>query len=251
MGSIPIPPSIWWLNLMTNEEILNIYMLYSENVRALSKAKDGMIKDINFQIRRSDNFQVSIKTKMLALMYSTWSEAQFLQIAHTPNGFMYTEIVKIKGQKKRFGIANGWHYMLKLALQKVGDKSKSKDLERRLETLLTIVEKYIEEPSIIRNKIAHGQWVVALNRENTSKNEHLTDQLEELDPIIIEKRFEIHKFLGFIVRDLVQSPKAGFHKHYWTNIVNLETFMKKTQNWSLESKREKLIIKPITYTKPN
>jgi len=224
-------------------------MLQSENVRALSKAKSGIIKDINFQIRKSDNFQISIKTKILALLYSGWSEAQFSQITHTPDGFIYTEIIKIKKHKKQYGIAKGWYYMLELALKKVGDKSQSKDLESRLETLFKIVNEHIEESSIIRNKIAHGQWMFALNRENTAKNEHLTCLLDRLDPVEIEKKFEIHKYLGFIVRDLVQSPTVGFHKHYWTNIVNLEIYMNKTKDWSLESKRKKVVVKPITYKK--
>jgi hypothetical protein len=232
---------------MTDAEILHVYMLQSENVRALWQAKNGLVKDINFQIRKSDVYQLEIKTKFLSLAYSAWSEAQFIQILFTPNGFMYSEILKIKSHKERYGISDGWRMMLEEAMKRVGDADQNKDLKSRLKTLVGLVDSYIEEPSILRNKIAHGQWIRALNRDNTNENQELTDKIKNLDPVDIEKRFDIHRFLGAIVRDLVQSPKAGFHRHYWTNVVNLEKYLKMTDKWSLETKKAKLQSKPITH----
>lgn len=232
---------------MNDQEILTVYMAQSENVRYLSKVIDGTQRDINFYLRKSNDFQVKVKTKILSLLYSAWSEAQFTQITFTEKGFMYSEISSIKAHKERYGITEGWKYMIKKALEKVGDSNTNRDLGRRLETLLSLVKDYIEEPSILRNKIAHGQWVNALNRDNTAVNDVLNKSLDELDPVEIGKRVEIHRFMGFIVRDLVQSPKAGFHKHYWTNIVNLENYLKETESWSLESKKLALSKKPIKY----
>lgn len=234
---------------MNESEILNLYMLQSENVRALWKVKKILIKDINHQIRKQDpdDFQIHIKTKLLSLLYSAWSEAQFIQIAYTPRGFLYSEILKIKSNKESHGISEGWRYMLREAMNKVGDTERSKDLRQRLNRLLELVSDLIEEPSILRNKIAHGQWVNALNRENTAKNQDLTNAISQLDPVEIEKRFEVHRFLGYIVRDLVQSPKAGFHRHYWTNIVNLEQYIAKTKDWCLRTKMQRVKVKPITY----
>ena len=91
----------------------------------------------------------------------------------------------------------------------------------------------ILKPSIIRNKIAHGQWINVLNGANTAKNDALTQQLADLDPVVVMKRKSVHKFFGYIVRDLVQSPLVGFHRHYWTNVVNLETYVKRSEGWTL------------------
>lgn len=232
---------------MNDQEILKIYMGQSENVRYLTKVIKATQKDINLYIRKSNDFEVKVKTKILSLLYSAWSEAQFIQIAFTENGFMYSEILKIKSHKEKFGITEGWKNMINMALEKVGDLNKNKDLKSRLDKLLSIVNDYIEEPSVLRNKIAHGQWINALNRDNTAINTEITQKLDQLDPIEIGKRIEIHRYMGFIVRDLVQSPKAGFHKHYWTNIVNLETYMAHTKTWSLASKKALLLKKPIKF----
>lgn len=234
---------------MTDEEILAVYMAQSENVRYLHKVIAGLQKEINFDIKRSNEFQVKVKAKILAIVYSAWSEAQFLQIAYTEKGFLYSEIIKILGKKKERGIAEGWKFMIKMALAKVGDAATNKDLNKRLAKLVKLVQEFIEEPSIIRNKLAHGQWVNALDRDNSKINKALSDQINCLDPVVILKKVEIHKFLGFIVRDLVQSPTAGFHRHYWTNIVNLEAYMVKTKKWTLDSKRPLLAQRPIKYTK--
>lgn len=220
-------------------------MAQSENVRELWKVKSSLTKDINYYVRRGDDYQIKIKTKFLSLLYSAWSEAQFIQIVFTPNGFSYSEINRILNYKKKNGISQAWDLMLTDAMRKVGNTTTRGDVANRLQKLKKLTKQYISEPSELRNKIAHGEWVNALNSKITSKNETISLQLSQLDPVEIEKRFEVHQFLGYIVRDLVQSPKSGFHRNYWTNIINLEDYLEKTKTWNLETKRTKLILKPI------
>ena len=75
---------------MTEQEIFELYVAQSENVRELWKVKESLIKDIHSYIRKNDNYQIQIKTKFLSLLYSAWSEAQFIQIVFTPKGFNYS-----------------------------------------------------------------------------------------------------------------------------------------------------------------
>jgi len=227
---------------MTRKEIYDLYVLQSRNVRKLNKVKDNLIKDINFYIKRADFPQVDIKTKLLALLYSTFSEAQFLQVIHTPDGLTDTEIDEIKKIKSR-NIIEGWKLLIDLAFKRVGKVEKSGDLENRKQKLNKIIEAYIWPQSLMRNKIAHGQWIHALNRENTKENTDLTHQMSQLDIVQITKWFEIHKYLGFIVRDLLQSPKKAFHNNYWANVTELEEYLRRTKNWDFESKKNELVKK--------
>jgi hypothetical protein len=233
---------------MTNEEIFELYKLQSRNVRKLNQVKDILIKDINFYLKKTDDFQVEVKTKLLAVLYCAWSEAQFIQIVYTPSAFSYSEIANIKQIKDKDGIADGWKQMIELALQKVGDWQKSSDLQNRRKELFEIVEDYIKTPSLLRNKIVHGQWFYALNRDNTAENLDLTNELANLDSVKLIKRFEVHKYLGLIIRDLVQSPKKGFHQNYWVHMTELERYLDKTRSWDIETKRKKLCLKPIKLT---
>jgi len=181
-------------------------------------------------------------------VYSAWSEAQFVQIIHTPSGF-YPRIIKdIEIERSASGIIAGWTLMVKLAIENVGDINKSPDLLRRQNELIEIIKEYIEKQSIIRNKIAHGQWVHALNSAHTGESPY-TASLNGLDYVQLEKLFNIHKYLGFIIRDLVQSPKKGFHANYWRNLIELESYLEKTKNWCIATKKRQLQKRPVMHDK--
>jgi len=232
---------------MDAAQLRKLYVALSENVRALDVARRTVGRDINCQLRRNDRPQIAIRTKLLALLYSAWSEAQFVQVIHTPHSFDVTEINKIKFEKDKLGIARGWMLMLELAVSRVGKPSTNKDLEKKLATLRSLVEKYVAAPALVRNKVAHGQWSVALNRGLTDKNDELTQEIAALDPVAIELQFTVHEKLALIVRDLVESPKKAFHRDYWTHYTQLEEFLRRRSGWTLETKRLKLARKPLVH----
>ncbi|RKT46226.1 hypothetical protein BDD21_3729 [Thiocapsa rosea] len=230
---------------MTDQEIFELYMAQSENVRELWKIRGSLLKDINFYTRRGDEYQVTVKTKFFSLLYSAWSEAQFIQILFTRSGFSYSEISHILNIKKKNGIAQAWDLMLTDAMRKVGNAQTRQDLNNRLKKLKSLTKVYIAEPSELRNKIAHGEWINAINNKANRVNPDIAKELALLDPVEIQKRFEVHRFFGYIVRDLVQSPKNSFHQHYWTNVVALEKYLRKTAGWNIQSKKQHLSRKPV------
>jgi hypothetical protein len=222
---------------MTRQEIYDLYVLQSKNVRKLKKVEANLIRTINTHLKKNDTFQVELNTKLYALVYCTLSEAQFIQIVNTPDGFMDTEIEKIKAEKNRNGVIKAWELLFDMAFDKVNVNWKANaDLQSRRAELQNILDNYIKTPSELRNKIAHGQWDFALNRENTAENTSKTLELKNLTVIQITIWSEVHQFLGLIVRDLIQSPKSGFHRNYWTNVVKLQQFITDSNMWTM-SKR--------------
>lgn len=228
---------------MTDEEIYNLYVLQSRNVRKLKKVQQVLTKDINFNLKKKDTFQVEAKTKLLALLYCTLSEAQFIQIVHTPKSFLFYEIERIKLERKIKSIAMGWKLMIDIAMDKVGDRTKNADLSRRRDKLHEIITDYIQKPSELRNKVAHGQWDYALNSDNTKENSNTTAEINNLDVVKISRWLKVHDYLGLIIRDLIQSPKKGNHNNYWTNITNLENFITESSSWTIEKRISRLNIK--------
>ena len=178
-------------------------------------------------MKKNDAFQVEIKTKLFALLYCTISEAQFIQILHTPNGFTYPEIERIKNQSS---IVESWKLMIDLAMNRVSDWNDNLDFSGRRNNLHEIIRIYIEEPQGLRNKIAHGQWIYVLNSQNTRENKEITDKIDALDVVKITIWAEVHQYLALIIRDLVQSPRIGYHNNYWIHIVELEQFLLNSQN---------------------
>lgn len=232
---------------MDHSEILAIHMAQSENVRHLKKVIDSYGRDINLDLRKSNEFQINAKTKIMALLYSAWSEAQLLQIAYTPNGFSSPNIQSIIQTHKKEGITKAWNRMIDLAFKKDGDTNTDPENKARLDKLLLLIKVHIDGPSKLRNKIAHGQWVKALNSTATKVNRSLTSQLGQLDSVQIRRQIDMHQFLGRLIRDLIQSPKNGFGRDYLKNIAALEDFIIKSQHWSIQTKKVRLLRKPIKY----
>lgn len=219
---------------MTRREIYDLYVLQSKNVRKLKKVEANLVRTINTYLRKKDSFQVDLNTKLYALVYCTLSEAQFIQIVNTPDGFMDTEIEKIKAEKNRNGVVKAWELLFDMAFDKVNVTwNTNADLLSRRRELQNIIDNYIKTPSELRNKIAHGQWDFALNRENTAENTLKTQELNDLTVIQISIWSEVHQYLALIVRDLIQSPKNGFHRNYWTNLVKLQQFITESNGWTM------------------
>lgn len=222
---------------MTNQEIYDLYVLQSKNVRRLKQVQGNLTRDINKDLKKGDLIQIELKTKLLALLYCTLSEAQFIQILHTPKGFTEGEIENIKNQRS---ISESWKLMVDLAMNRVGNWQNNADLLNRRNSIQEIICTYIEEPQGLRNKIAHGQWVHALNSQNTKENLEITRKIKELDVVRLTIWSKIHQYLAFIIRDLVQSPQIGHHNNYWIHKVELDEFILESNNWTVENRVERL-----------
>ena len=109
--------------------------------------------------------------------------------------------------------------------------------------LNTYIDTYIFKQSQMRNKIAHGEWVNAIEKTE-ARTIDFNQRLQALNVVDIMLEFQIHTNLGKIIRDLVQSPNKGFSQNYNTNITNLTDFLSKSTSWNLASKQNQLSKKP-------
>ncbi len=225
---------------MTDLEIKTLHQLQTKNVKHLKKVEKNLRMDINRFLIKGDDFKVSMNTKLYSLLYSSLSEAQFLQILYTPNGFTQSQINKIK---KESSIVEKWNLMLDISLKKFGDYELDLNLNKRRIELRDIIEKYIKEPQKMRNKIAHGQWVNAFNGSNKVKDENLSEKIKELTVIDIQRWYEVHQYLCFIVRDLVQSSLFTFEKSCNVNLSELNNFLNRSSSWTLSNRTRALKLK--------
>lgn len=229
---------------LNSEEIKAVYVLQSRNVRQLGKARRQLLRSLNRDLVRGDEASLGVNTRLFALLYSVWSEAQFVQILHTPAALSGAEIDGVKVDKKKNGIGAGWRTLAALAFKRVGDESKNASIQGRLEFVLDVIDENVIKPAVLRNKIAHGQWVVALNRANEGENVELTKELSRLDYVRVDLFFQAHERLATIFRDLVQSPARGHYRDFWTHHEELKGLVARAKTWTVESKREALKKRP-------
>jgi hypothetical protein len=99
------------------------------------------------------------------------------------------------------------------------------------------------DPSVLRNKLAHGQWVIALNRENDAIQEEYTARIKELDVVKISAWIAGHEVLASLVEHLIESPKKAFMRDWYQYVVDLEQEMIEAERRTLKDHVARLLSK--------
>lgn len=227
---------------MNNASKLEIFRAQVENVRSLQAAATQIRRSVNHALRVGNDPMANVQTKILALVFCAWAESNFLKVIHTPYGFTLDEIRQIKSVWSQNGIGGGWLKCLDLALRKV-PAARSGFVPNTRQQLKRVIQDYVVRPSVIRNKIAHGQWVKPLNGSNTAVNLTIEADIAALDVVKVSIWFQCHERLADIIESLIESPKK-FVRDYWTQTEALRNFLEESQQWSLEEKKRRLAKKP-------
>ncbi|WP_147324539.1 hypothetical protein [Shinella sp. WSJ-2] len=227
---------------MDNASRLAIYSAQCKNVRALEVARKQIRRSINDALRSGNLVAVDVHTKALALVFCAWVEANFSKTIHTPKGFSLIEIAQIKASIRVGSVVDGWEKCIQLAfLKSAATKSNfTPNVKQRLKKCVTSL---VADPSLIRNKVAHGQWIEALNRDNTKINADLTVSIHSLDVVKVEMWFDCQKILCEIVELLIESPNKAFMASYWGMIEKVEQIPIDRAAWTISSKRTRLKAK--------
>lgn len=218
---------------MDQEAKLAVFRAQVTNVKSLKMAMSQVHRAINAALRTNQQSAVDALTKVYALLFCAWSEANFSKIVHTPYGFSLDEIAEIHAAKM-WGISEGWKACVRLGLQNLEAK-RSSFRPNVLQRLETAIAEHVYDPSLLRNKLAHGQWVVALNRTNDAIQEDTTKRIEELDIVRIGSWIATQTLLAEAVEYLIESPQKAFMRDWHTYVTNLEHSIHVAESRTLEA----------------
>ena len=227
---------------MNEQQRLSVFQAQTTNVRELERAWGHVNRQINTLIIKKDDNGVKIATKLLGLIYCALAEAIFSKLIHTPYGLELAHIEQVKTAATGQGIKHGWLKCAELAIQRVNG-AKSNHGHNVLKKLSALIEAYIFDPSLVRNKLAHGQWSIALNRENTAVNLDITKEIEDHSVIELYRRKHALEKLAAIVEDIIESPNKAHHRDYWPHLIDLENKQQELAKMTLEIKVAQLFKK--------
>ena len=231
---------------MPNQDTYKFYQAYVINVRDFIIAEKETRRIINRTLKTRKATTVDVLTKVYALLYSTFSEASFMKMILTPHGFDQNYVNEIL---KQGSVQEKWLKCLEIAFLHFNNNSKGSEIPNKFLEIKRIIQKYIVDPSILRNKIAHGQLTIALNSKITNLNPSITAQLENIDFVTIYRWFEINKQLCAIIEDLIESPDIAHYKYYYSKFQVLESFISKSDSWSVTTKMQtKSMQKKVVYS---
>ncbi|MBF0116338.1 MAG: hypothetical protein HQM04_15025 [Magnetococcales bacterium] len=222
-----------------------VFIAMCSNVKNIEKAWKQQNQVINRNLRKNDHNSAVLNTKMLALIFCAWSEAMFQKLIHTPHGFDISEITQIKNIKNKKSITNGWKKIIELGLNKTDFSKNSGGKANIKQYLYKTIDDYVHEPSLLRNRIIHGQWLVALNSGNDAVNDKITDEISNLDVVVITVWYNVWKTVAGIIESLIESPKRSFNRDYWSEYAKLDDYLRKVKQFSLDKKISLLKKKPI------
>lgn len=227
---------------MDDQHRLSIFQAQTQNVRELERTWRHLNRQINQLILRKDDKGVAIHTKVLLLVYCALAESIFSKLIHTPHGLSLSEIEQVKIESAERGVKFGWLKCVELSIQRVpgSNGSHGPNVRRKLEDL---IERFIFDPSLIRNKLPHGQWCVALNRDNTAVNSEITAEIANHDVVeLYRRKFALEKLAG-VVEDLIESPSKAHHRDYWTHLTEFEDGQSRLAKWTVQKKIDQLFMK--------
>ncbi|RYZ77383.1 MAG: hypothetical protein EOP05_01995 [Proteobacteria bacterium] len=227
------------MEYLEKQQIFNAQV---QNVRMLNQAFAAIVRQINSQIRKGDEVGICLSTRLLLLTFDAWSEATFSKMIHSTGAFESSELIDIKACAAR-NIIDGWHKCIGICFE----KAKNHTSIETIEYARSFVQKSISEDIVssrrLRNKIAHGQWQVALNRSNDDIDHALTLSLQNLDPVEIIKLRERQMIVSQLVEDLVESPGKAFPRDCWNHYNKLREYIARSDAWTLVTKRSQLNLK--------
>lgn len=215
----------------------DIYYACSENAKDLKKQRKRLLSLTNRAIREKNDADLCSLTKLYTLLYSAYAEVSLLKLIHSPNAFTESEIHQITSGRN---LEEKWKKCVELAFSNLNTSSNTGTIANKKQTLLRILDKYIIQPSQIRNKVAHGQWIKCLNSDGSRINSDVTAEMLKIDFVKIDRLFCIYEKFQQCILDLSVSPKTHY-RDYYTIITNLDEYIAQTSTWNLESKKHQIL----------
>jgi hypothetical protein len=229
--------------------MIDIGKAHLKNLNALRKATKLIDRELNLSIRGKNEFKEQIYLRLLLLLWMTWAECKL--------NTLLTVLPQVSDDDRKYVDKNAkseagrWLLLLELFFRRryLGDNQK-KPLDRltlghtaftRYSTIRDMIERigiYIE----IRNRLAHGQWHIALNSNLSAENPQITQSIWRITKtdILVLKRHLI--VLGAIMNDLISSKNA-FESGFDQYLKQLDKAIKQFEG-RMDEFREFLLSKP-------
>lgn len=203
--------------------MIEVYKACTKNVKELKKQRGILEKLLKQAIRDNKKENIQFYTYLYALLYSSFAEVSFVKLINTPYGFNEAEIKTIM----RCGnLEEKWIKCFELAFSKIENTVNQGEIANKKKKLRKLLDEYIIAPSELRNKIAHGQWIVCLNNDCAAINDDTSNKLSQLDAFTIMKEFKIYAIFAQCIEDLIESPFKTHPHQFYQRITEIEVFIK-------------------------
>lgn len=208
-------------------DIKELEKIHIANRQQLEKAITQINIVLNNAIKLNNTIKEYTATRLLVFLWMSWAETSLnALICKQPH---VTEEIRTKVLNARKEI-DRWHILIDEIFKKHYLSKRQTSITRhnighsgygRYQTIKAIVEKEINVFIEIRNRLAHGQWKIALNTESTDKSQDITTKIWTLSKKEILYLKSTLLNLNKILNDLICS-KVTFERDFDTYIFRID-----------------------------
>lgn len=169
--------------MMTRDELCEAH---AKNRAKLGQAITHLGIVLNTAIRNEAKEQEYALIRVISILWMAWLESSFSCILHSKNVLTDNQVSHIKALPSE---AQKWQGLCEFLfrLQYLGGKQKKLtrvnlgvSAHTRFTLMNEVLNEYIAPFIELRNKLAHGQWHIALTNDGTDKNPEMTSTVWKL-----------------------------------------------------------------------
>lgn len=221
---------------MTSKTTEKLYEFHVKNLRAVTDGLDHVERAARAEIARGRNEAGQTFVRIYALLLGAWSECRLYKALHERDAFGPTDRSKIMSDESAF---SRWVKTVETAFVKRYPGVRPRTAELRLkeinETLTSELKPIIE----LRNKMAHGQWIVPLNRKLDNVDQDQADALRNENLLSLKFKRAMVEALCACIHDLAVST-AAFEKNFDRHFMVLSQARTNLATRSYDSWRKQL-----------
>jgi hypothetical protein len=192
----------------------------------IEKAITIVQRTLRDYIRRDEEMNITVYTKVLSHLINSWAEVRVLKLVYETGAFTDPEkgeLIDSDTVEKRWEMAltTAFCKAYKVSAEKINSVDTPVTPRTRYRVLLELIKEDLLESSQLRNRIAHGQWQYAFNNDLRAINPDLTRKLREENIVNLQLKFKMFKSLAQIIHDLAVS-RLTFERDFDKNFRKVE-----------------------------
>ena len=224
-----------------------LYKAHVKNLRSIETGREQVYLQLKQAIAAKRLTTSDALLRVYLLLTGTWAECRLRKLLCEPNGFsdqQRAEILEANSQLSRWqqAIEKGFRKRYGVGKAKLTLKNLKWSAHQRYEALSKLLNDELRPLIEMRNKLAHGQWLRALNHAETDLAVDMIAAINQENALSAHYKGKLITHVADVVHDLV-SGGVAFERDFDAHFGLIESTASALKNRKYEDWETLLIAK--------
>ncbi|WP_156807931.1 hypothetical protein [Henriciella marina] len=199
-----------------------LYRAHVKNLRAIETALTHTRLSMKQALSATNDATADVHLKTVLLLTGAWAECRLNKLVYEPGGLSEADRALVQSGTQydqwltviKTGFQNRY---INSARRNVEEPHVNADTRARYDRITSSVDTHLKPIIEMRNKLAHGQWVRALNAAGDDINPRMIQAIHAENALTSQFKAKLIDILADIVHDLVSGGDAfprDYNAHY-------------------------------------